>query len=219
MTPRERLQRLVDLGRKTRRNWWLVVIFVVAGGALSAGFALIRPKNYQSYAVLFYQERIRSGLLSNREEQVQRNIGDRYRELLLARGQLNVIISDPELNPFPEEKDVDVAIEKLRLQVRFEARGANAFRIDYTDSDPDRAKAVTEKLTKLLQDKDEALRNEQAKATVSFAVQQKEAAQAELTKQEIALAEFLAKHPEFVQDPGQAQATGTIAGEGASIRA
>src|SRR6187551_3277166 len=94
MTPRDRLQRLVDLGSKFKRYAWLVVVFAIIGAALSLGFAFIRPKNFQSYAVLFYQERIRSSLLSNREEQVQRNIGDRYRELLLSRGQLAQIIND-----------------------------------------------------------------------------------------------------------------------------
>src|SRR6187551_597032 len=119
MTPRDKLQRLVDLGRKTRRYWWLVVIFAIAGGALSLAFALMRPKSFQSYSVLFYQERIRSSLLSNREEVVQRNIGDRYRELLLARGQLALIINDPKLNPFPDEDDTELAIDKLREKVRF----------------------------------------------------------------------------------------------------
>src|SRR5207237_5132890 len=124
-----------------------------------------RPRNFQSWATLFYQERIQSSLLSNREEVVQRNIGDRYRELLLARAQLEQVIGDPKLNPFPDIADPEVAIDKLRMQIRFEARGANAFRIVYTDRDPDRAKAITARLTKLLQDKDEALRNEQAQAT------------------------------------------------------
>src|SRR5262252_4576978 len=105
LTPRERLQRIFDLARKTRRYWWLVTLFAVIGGALSLGFALLRPKKYQSYAVLFYQERIRASLLSNREENVQRNIGDRYRELLLARSQLGQIVADPKLNPFPNEDD------------------------------------------------------------------------------------------------------------------
>ena len=219
MTPRDRLQRLVDLGRKSMRYWWLVVVFAVAGGALSLTFALIRPKNYQSYAVLFHQERIRSSLLSNREEQVQRNIGDRYRELLLARGQLAQIVNDPALNPFPDEDDVELAIDKLREKVRFDSRGANAFRITYTDNDPDRAKAVADKLTKLLQDKDEFLRKDQARVTVAFAIKQKEEAATELAKDELALAQFLAKHPEFAQDAMQAPAAGTFAGEGASIRA
>jgi uncharacterized protein involved in exopolysaccharide biosynthesis len=212
ITPRDRLQRLVDLGKKTLRYWWLVLVFAVVGGALSLAFALTRPRNYQSWAVLFYQERIQSSLLSNREEQVQRNIGDRYRELLLARGQLEKIVADPKLNPYPEISDPELAIDKLRTAIRFESRGANAFRISYTDVDPDRAKAVTARLTKLLQDKDGALRNEQAQATVDFATQQKEEAGGELRKREQALAEFLAKHPEFVQDANQP-------GEGASIRA
>jgi len=219
MTPRDKLQRLVDLGRKTWHYAWLAGVFLLAGAVLSAAFAVLRPKKFQSYAVLFYQERIQTSLLSNREEQVQRNIGDRYRELLLARGQLAQVIEDKQLNPFPDEPDEEVAIDKLRQAVRFEARGANAFRITFTDSDPDRAKGVTEKLTTMLQEKDEVLRNEQAKATVTFAMKQKEDAQAELSKMELELAQFLAKHPEFAQDAMQPAAAGTITGEGASIRA
>jgi uncharacterized protein involved in exopolysaccharide biosynthesis len=212
VTPRDRLQRLVDLGKKTLRYWWLVAVFAVVGGGLSLAFALTRPHNYQSWAVLFYQERIQSSLLSNREEQVQRNIGDRYRELLMARALLEQIVTDPKITPFPDVTDVELAIDKLRTAIRFESRGANSFRINFTDKDADRAKAVTERLTKLLQDKDEALRNEQAQATVSFAMTQKEESAVELRKRELALAEFLAKHPEFAQDPNQQN-------EGASIRA
>ncbi len=214
ITPRDKLQRLVDLGRKTLRYWWLIAIFTVVGGGLSLAFAMTRPRNYQSSATLFYQERITSSLMSpNREEQVMRNLGDRFRELLLARGQLDQIIGDPKLNPFPTEEDPDIAVDKLRLQIRFEARGTNAFRITYGDTERDRAKLVTEKLTKLLQDKDESLRNEQATETANFAMAQKEKASTELRTREQALAEFLAKHPEFVQDTNQPQT------EGASIRA
>jgi uncharacterized protein involved in exopolysaccharide biosynthesis len=212
------LQRLVDLGRKTVRYWWLVALFAFVGAGLSLAFAFVRPKAYQSYAVLFYQERIRSSLLSNREEQVQRNIGDRYRELLLARGQLAQIVNDPQLNPFPEEKDTEVAIDKLREKVKFESRGANAFRITFTDSEPARAKAVTDKLTNLLQDKDEFLRKDQARVTVEFAKKQKDDASAELAKHETALAQFLAKHPEFAQEANIPGGQGSLAGEGAAIR-
>ena len=212
ITPRDRLQRLVDLGRKAVRFWWLVALFAVLGGGLSFAFAMTRPKAYQSWATVFYQERIQSSLLQNREESTQRNIGDRYRELLMARDQLEQVIADKTTNPFPELKDTEAAIDKLRQAVRFEARGANAFRISYTDSDPDRAKAVTDKLTKALGDRDESLRSDQAQRTVKFAVSQKEVASGELVKQEQELAGFLAKHPEFAQDTTQQQ-------EGASIRA
>ena len=213
ITPRDRLQRLVELGRKTLRYWWLIAIFAVVGGGLSFAFAMTRARSYQSWATLFYQEQIQSSLLQNREEVVQRNIGDRYRELLTARAQLMQIVSDPKLDPYPELTDPELAIDKLRQEIHFEARGANAFRIAFADADPDRAKAVTDKLTKLLQDKDEALRNEQAQATATFATTQKEEAAIELRKRELALAEFLAKHPEFAQEPNQQNS------EGASIRA
>lgn len=214
VTPRDHLQRLVDLGRKTVRYWWLIAVFVVIGGALSLAFVLMRPRAYQSWATLFYQERIQSQLLSpGREEVAQRNIGDRYRELLLARSQLDQIIVDPALDPFPLERDPDIKIDKLRLAVRLESHGANVFRIVFTDTDPERAKRVTDKLTKMLQDKDEALRNEQAAATVAFVTDQQENAREELKKRETAYTEFLAKHPEFVQDANNPQ------NEGASIRA
>lgn len=214
ITPRDQVQRVLDLVRKTGRYWWLIAVFAVVGGGLSLVFALTRPRTYQSWATLFYQERIQSQLLSpGREEVAQRNIGDRYRELLLARRQLDQIIVDPGLDPYPQERDPDVKIDKLRLAVRLEAHGANVFRIVFTDSNPDRAKRVVDKLTKMLQDKDEGLRNEQAAATVAFVTDQQESAREELKKREKAYTEFLAKHPEFVQDANSTQ------NEGASIRA
>src|ERR1051325_3746856 len=197
ITPRDRLQRLADLSRKPLRYGWLVAAFAVGGGALSLVFALTRPRNYQAEASFMYQERIQSSLLSNREEQVQRNIGDRYRELILARPQLQQIIDDKKLNPYPDAKDPHAAIDKLRQAVKFEARGGVTFRITYTDRDPDRAKDVTEKLTRILQDKDESLRNEQALLTEQFATKQKDESIVEIKKREQSLAEFLAKHPEF----------------------
>ena len=214
VTPRDRLQRLGDLGKKTLRYWWLVAVFAVVGGALSLAFTLFKSKAYQSWATLFYQERIQTQLMTpNREEVAQRNIGDRYRELLLARAQLEQIIHDPKLDPYPDLDDNEVKIDKLRQAIRFEARGSNAFRITYSDPDPDRAKAVTARLTELLQAKDKDLRNEIAQATVTFATEQKETASVQLRKTEQALAQFLAAHPEFAQDSNNANS------EGASIRA
>jgi protein tyrosine kinase modulator len=213
VTPRDRLQHLVDLAKKTLGYWWLVGAFALVGGALSLTFALTRPRHFESSAVLFYQERIQSSILSNRQEEVQRNLGDRFRELLLARAQLAQIIGDPKLNPYPDV-DPELAIDKLRQAIKFDARGGNNFRISYGDGDAERAQGVTARLTKLLQDKDESLRNDQAQLTVNFVTQQKEEAAIELRKREQALAEFLAKHPEFAQD----QSTGPST-EGASIRA
>ena len=214
MTPRDRLQRLGDLAKRVLHQWWLIALLTVIGGGLALAFAVLRTQTYVSWSTLFYQEQIQSQLMTpNREEIAQRNIGDRFRELLLARGQLEQIVADPTLNPFPDETDHELAVDKLREAVTFEPRGTNAFRVTFKDSDRDRARAVTERLTRLLQQKDEELRNEQATATVKFATEQKEGAATELRQSEQALAEFLARHPEFAQDANQVNA------EGASIRA
>ncbi len=212
VTPRDRLQRMSDLARKTLRYWYLLMLFPVIGAGLAIAFATVRPKVYQSWAVLFYQERIQSSLLNGRAEDVQRNIGDRYRELVTSRTQLAPIIKDPKLDPYPDEPDEEVAIDKIRQQIRFEARGANVFRVSFNDSNPERCQAIVTALTDSLRDKDEKLRNEQAQATVDFAVKQKGESGEELKKRERLLIDFLSKHPEFVADPNQPQ------GEGAGIR-
>lgn len=58
ITPRDKLQRITDLARKTARYWWMIALFALAGGALSLAFAVFKPKNYQSWSTLFYQEQI-----------------------------------------------------------------------------------------------------------------------------------------------------------------
>src|SRR5688572_33199187 len=132
-TPRDKLDRLLDYVRRARRYWWVVLLFILLGGALSVAFALTRPPLFQSGAVLFYQERIQSMVLQGRDAAtVQRNIGERYRELLLARSSLTQIIEDPKLNPYPhlvQDDGPERAVEELRLAVSFEVRGANTFRI------------------------------------------------------------------------------------------
>jgi uncharacterized protein involved in exopolysaccharide biosynthesis len=214
-TPRDRLQRLFDYAVRARRYWWLVAVFVLIGGVLSVGFAVTRKGKYQSTAMLFYQERIQTSVLQGRDgSTMQRNIGDRYRELLLARSQLAKIVDDPELNPFPdvlEDQSREVAIEMLRLSVKFEVRGQNAFRITYSDSDPHRAQKVAQRLTDLLIEKESELRLESSMATAKFAQEQLDIATQEMLALEQKHAQFLVANPEFAEDDsGQS--------EGAAVR-
>lgn len=215
LTPRDRLDRILDYVRKARRYWWLVAVATIVGGALSAAFAVTRPAVYKSWASLFYQERIQSSVLGREAQAVQRDIGDRYRELLLARSQLEKIVNDPELGFGKQiaKVGVDEVIDDLRLNIVFASRGANTFRITYSDSEKERAHLVTARLTALLQEKEESIRQDQAQNTARFAEQQKATATEELRASQRKLSEFLAKHPEFVADNSQGSQ------EGASIRA
>ncbi|MGE0871053.1 MAG: GumC family protein [Kofleriaceae bacterium] len=216
LTPRDKAQRLVDLFRKTMRNAWLIAVFAVLGVGLSLAFVLLVPPKYQSWSTIHHQNVIKTQFLTpNMEASAQRNIGDRFRELLLARTQLEKIISDPKLNPFPAHKDKELAIDELRLAIKFESKGADVFRISYTDSDPERARDVTERLTGLLQEKEEQLRQESATKTVAFAIKQKEAVEKTLREREAELAHFIAEHPEFALDTSQA---GVDAGQIRGVR-
>ena len=217
VTPREKLDRLLQYVVRARRYWWLVAGLVVLGAVLSVAFAMTRPKVFQSGAVLLYQEKIQTSLLQNRDvSTMHRNIGERYRELLLARSSLVEVIRDPKINPFPEvvESDgEDAAVEELRGMIEFRTRGANTFVITYKDANATRARDVTKRLTELLQSKEGKMRLDQAETTANFA-EKLRAEQVDLLRaQQTELNQFLVNHPEFAIDAAEGQ------GEGASIRA
>lgn len=216
-TPRDRLEHLLDYVRRAFRYWWVAAGLLVAGGALSVVYAVKAPQVFQSQAVLVYQPKIQSMVLSGRDQETQqRNIGDRYRELLLSRKNLASIVTDPKISPFPravKDDKVEESVESLRLAVQFDSRGVNTFRITYSDADKKRAQLVTARLTDLLIQAETDLRQAAAQETVNFARAQKTASDEELMKRERAYSEFLDKHPEFTQED---QSGGTS--EGAAIR-
>lgn len=217
VTPREKLDRLLQYVVRAKRYWWLVAGLVVLGGALSVAFAMTRPKMFQSGAVLLYQEKIQTSLLQNRDvSTMHRNIGERYRELLLARSSLVEIVRDPKINPFPDVVEADgedAAVEELRQMIDFSPRGANTFVITYKDSNATRARDVTQRLTELLQSKEAKMRLEQAETTAEFAEKLRAEQVDLLRRHQTELNQFLVAHPEFAIDAAEGQ------GEGASIRA
>src|SRR5262245_21648516 len=93
LTPRDQLERILDVLRRATRYMWLVVVVTVVGGGLSVLFALSRPRLYESETVLFYREMISQSVLQGREISQQSNVlSSRYREMLLARSNLIEVI-------------------------------------------------------------------------------------------------------------------------------
>jgi hypothetical protein len=217
-TARDRLEQLFRFAHRASRYWWLAAGLFLIGGVLSVMFAMTRPKVYQSGAVLYYQERLQTSLLQNRDvSSVHRNIGERYRELLLARSSLVEVVRDPTVNPFPDvlAKDgEDEAVEQLRAQISFRPRGANTFVINYQDADPDRAKAVTQRLTTLLRDKAAAVRVESRPGHRQVrGPAPRRGASTICAPSQRKLNEFLFANPEFVSEAAAGN------GEGAAVRA
>lgn len=217
LTPRDRLDALLDYVRRTLRYWWVAALMVVGGGALTTLYALRQKPLYASQSVLVHRQRIQAVVLGGRDaETEQRNLGDRYRELLLSRKSLSEVILDEAVSPFPKAKkpeEIEEAADEMRSVIVFASRGANTFRITYSDQDPKRAQKVTAKLTEVLIHAETRLRQESAQDTVDFARKQKNEADEELQKRDRAYSEFLSRHPEFAREstPGGS--------EGAAIRA
>jgi protein tyrosine kinase modulator len=199
---RDALRGVLGHLRRSLRYWWLFGAIITVGAVLSVLFALSREPLYQSSSVVFYNERIMTQLIVGRESaQVSRNVGERYRELLMARTHLKVLIEDLKLVPeIVQERGIEPAVDELRKRILFETRGGNVFRISYKDPDPDRAYAVADRLTKSLLAEDARLRREQATATTGFLTEETRAAETALEEIEREVAEFLTRNPEYANE-------------------
>ncbi len=214
-TPRDKLDTILAYARRALHYWWLIVGIVLVGGALSVLLALAREPRYESEMVLFHNERINTQIVTGRNEALHtRNLGDRYRELLMSRTNLSKVVE--EFNLYPDlvaDEGIDSAVEELRLHIDFRFRGSGAFRISFQSSDPELAQRVTQRLGELVINEDERIRREQAMATREFAEDERASAEAELKKRERALAEFLAAHPEFAAEDAMATGAGIRAAQ------
>lgn len=210
LTPREQIERILDLVRRAARYGWLVIAITAVGGGLSVLLALSRPHQYESETVLFYRELISQSVLQGRDVvQSSNTLSARFKEMLLARSNLVQVVK--KFNLFPDVVDSDgevAAADLLRMRVSFRDKGAGTFRISYKGDSPEEAQKVTQFLGERLRQTDNELRREQAEVTKSFLEQEKKEADEELKQRERTMAEFLSKHPEFAQETPGGSASG-----------
>ena len=202
LTPRDQIERILDVLRRATRYMWLVVVVTVVGGGLSVLFALSRPQQYESETVLLYREMISQSVLQGREIMQSSNVlSSRYKEMLLARSNLVEVIRKFKLLPDTVEDEGEVgASDELRQRVSFRDKGAGTFRIAYKGDTPEEAQKVTRFLADRLKAEDNKIRREQAEVTKNFLVAEKDEASDELKKKERELAVFLSRHPEFAEE-------------------
>ena len=210
LTPREQIERILDLVRRAARYGWLVVAITAVGGGLSVLLALSRPHQYESETVLFYREMISQSVLQGREVvQSSNTLSARFKEMLLARSNLVQVVKKFKLFPDVVEGDGEVAAaDLLRMRISFRDKGAGTFRISYKGDTPEEAQKVTQFLGERLKQTDNELRREQAAVTKSFLEQEKKEADAELAQRERTMAQFLSRHPEFAQETPGGSASG-----------
>jgi len=202
--------------RRTLAHWYIAVIVMALGAALTGAFVASRKPAYRSETVIFYREGVRSTYIGPDGPDPLRTLSARLKETLLARSNLEKVVT--EFNLYPDvlsKRGMVDAVERLRSKVVFRTKSPDTFAISFDGTTREEAQEVTARLAELLVEENTRVRQSQAKITSEFLFTQQKQAEQELEKAEKDLAKFFADHPEFAQEtsqPGGSQA-------GASIRA
>jgi uncharacterized protein involved in exopolysaccharide biosynthesis len=215
MLARDYLESPRKLIRRSLRHLWVVVPVVVVGAIATIAALRVRLPQFQSQAVLYYQEGLQwSG--GGSEGIGGRKLGGRLKELLLARARLQKLIDDLDLYPaLVKQGKIGDAVEQMRGDVSFKQGEGDTFVISYTGARPDTVQQVTSKLTETLIEENTRLRAEQAEVAKGFLDAEKKRNEEDLHSREQELVRFLARHPEFA-----AEMTAPSAGvAGAAVRA
>ena len=195
---RDYLQAVVRIVRRTGRFWWVALLACAIGIAGTCVAVEIRQKQFRSEAVVYYQEGLQ---WTANEGMSTRRIGQRLKDLLLARTQLARLIDELGLFPtFTKAGRTAEAVEEMRAATTFKVSEGDIFVIGYTGDSPEEAQRVTAKLTDVLIGENTRLRSEQAEVARAFLDVEKKRNEADLNAKETAQLRFLAQHPEFAHE-------------------
>jgi succinoglycan biosynthesis transport protein ExoP len=207
----------LELVRRSRQFAWIYV--VGAGLAVLAGpvaAAVVKPV-FTSQTVLLHRELVQpSALGRDAAEESSRQRAARLRDMVLARANLAEVIVALDLYPGERKTgEIQGAIDEFLLGADCKV-AEDTFTLKVSYPDPDLAHRAAAALADSLVAAAGRYRKERALATRDFVLAQRDETARELVEREEALAEFLASHPEFAQDP---IAPGGMGQAGASVRA
>ncbi|WP_437735164.1 GumC family protein [Sorangium sp. So ce1335] len=201
---------------RTLVHWYVAVLVALAGMAFTVLVVKARKPAYRSETVIFYREGVKSTYLGPDGPDPLRTLSARLKETLLARSNLEKVVTEFSLFPDVLEKRGMVdAVDRLRSKITFKARSTDTFAISCEGETREQAQEVTQRLADILVEETTRMRRSQAKLTNEFLDAELKRAEQDVEKAEAELAAFLAEHPEFAAEqatPGGAQA-------GAAVRA
>lgn len=199
-TPREQIERVLALVRRSLSFWKRGLIVFIVGALIVVPIVLTRPRDYKSETVILYHETIYSVDLTGDQggNEGARRVGARLRELLLSRASLEPIINDMHLY---QDKiihgELIGAVEEMRKHITFRARDGDTFEISFVGPTPEQAQEVTRRLGECIVKEADARRVDSAKTLKEFLNSESTRNQAELKKKESELGGFVTAHPEF----------------------
>jgi uncharacterized protein involved in exopolysaccharide biosynthesis len=217
-TARDRIDRVFAILGRTRRFVLPALLVLVVGAAASVGYAMVRKRVFKSETLILYREGIRSSDIVGGEVEGDRarKLGLRLKEMVLSRTRLEQIIKEARLYPaLVDERGMIDAVDEMRKHIAFRVQDGDTFGLSFEGPEPKQVQVVTAMLADALIAENSRTNSEQAEVTKDFLDREKQRTEKDLKDKETALAQFLAKHPEFAREtaqPGASQA-------GASIRA
>lgn len=214
-TPRDQLDRVMGILARMVRYWWAAALVAVVGAAGAVGVGKLKKPRFRSESVLLYREGIRwSYLGAGQDSDPARKLGLRLKEMVLSRPRLAPIVEKHHLyEQAIAAEGMDEATDLLKHAISFRVRDGDTFLLAYEGEDPDTVQAVTQELAQALVEENTKYRAKQADETRDFLDAEKKQTEDELRQKEFALAQFLARHPEFAQDTQQTAGSAVRAAE------
>ncbi|WP_437600847.1 protein kinase [Sorangium sp. So ce590] len=200
---------------RTLAHWYVAVLVALAGIGFTVLVVQSRKPAYRSETVIFYREGVKATYLGPDGPDPLRTLSARLKETLLARSNLEKVVT--EFNLFPEvleKRGMVDAVDRLRLKITFKARSTDTFAISAEGQTREQAQEVTQRLADILVEETTRMRRSQAKLTNEFLDAELKRAEQDVEKAETELAAFLAEHPEFAAE----QNTAGGAQAGAAVR-
>ncbi len=199
---REQLDYALVVARRTARYWWIVLLVCALGTGAAVGLALYKKRSYESSTVIMYRDVIPADLVrAGSSANSARFMRSRFREMLMARPLLQQVIEEKGLFASAlESRGMAGAVELMRQRVSFDSRGGGTFHISFLGSTPKKAQEVTALLAKLLIQWELRFKLETVSVAKDFLNKERLRVETQLRKDEKALAEFVAAHPEFAEE-------------------
>ena len=193
---RDQLDRLIPVLRRMRKHWVVGLLGFAVFSLVVAFFANSYVEQYVSSTVVFHQPAAQTeSVTGGREVRADPTL---LRELLLRHSRLESLINEVGVHRgIVEQAGINVAVEEVRLRVRFDAVGQSTFRITYRGNSAEMAQKVTKWLAESLVEGDLERRKLAAANTKKFVDEELDRVAQELLAAEEELEVFVTKHPEF----------------------
>lgn len=202
-TARDRLDRVLSIVGRTRRFVVPALVCLLAGSAIAFGYAMIRKRVWRSETLILYREGIKSTDIVGGEDQQDRaqKLGLRLKEMVLSRTRLEQIIKDEKLyKELLDERGMIDTVDEMRKHIAFAVKDGDTFGLSFEGEDPHKVQKVTARLADALIAENSRTHAEAAEVTKDFLDRERARLETELKGKETALAQFLAKHPEFAKE-------------------